>query len=119
MRNENKIIKETKLKNLPDISNWDISKVYGMNRMFANCCSVQIWPDISRWNTSNVEYMETMFENCKTISCKFFPDLSKWNVEKVKQSLWSPKDVDSQKIPRFKDRIYFSFEEELKNLNLS
>ena len=55
-----------------DISNWDVSNVKDMRRMFANS---EFNGDISKWNVSNVKYMNGMFE-----ASKFNRDISKWNI---------------------------------------
>jgi len=67
---------------LPDISNWDTSKVRNMSNIFRNCKKLKSIPDISNWNTSNVENMSNMFYNC--FSLKSLPDLSKWSCFSVK-----------------------------------
>ena len=43
-----------KLKSLPDISKWDVSKVEYMNKMFKKCKSLKSYPDFSKWNTSSL-----------------------------------------------------------------
>ena len=55
-----------------DISQWDVSSVADMSRMFENS---QFNGDISKWNVSNVTNMEWMFENSK-----FQGNIDKWNV---------------------------------------
>ena len=42
-----------KLKNLPDISRWDTSKVKTLSAMFYGCSSLEKLPDISCWNITN------------------------------------------------------------------
>ena len=42
------------LKSLPDISNWNTTKVTTMSFMFNSCSSITSLPDISNWNTTNV-----------------------------------------------------------------
>ena len=46
---------------LPDISNWDTSKVTDMSCLFGECSSLITLPDISKWDTSNVINMHSMF----------------------------------------------------------
>ena len=55
-----------------DISQWYVSSVADMSRMFENS---QFNGDISKWNVSNVTNMEWMFENSK-----FQGNIDKWNV---------------------------------------
>ena len=43
---------------IPDISNWNTSKVDNMNNMFYGCRALISLPDISKWNTSNVRQMK-------------------------------------------------------------
>ena len=38
------------LKELPDISNWNISNVNKILGLFAGCSSLKKLPDISKWN---------------------------------------------------------------------
>jgi surface protein len=87
-----------------DISNWNVSNVTMMNRMF--CCShfngnISSWNvinvidmnymfhhsefngDISQWNVSKVGDMQMMFRDSQ-----FNGDISKWNVSKV-ESMWA------------------------------
>ena len=47
----------SRLKSLPDISNWDTSNVNNMSNIFSSCKSLISLPDISKWNTSNVNNM--------------------------------------------------------------
>ena len=53
---------------LPDISNWNTSKVTNMSEMFSYCQSLVSLPDISNWNTSNVTNMSCMFYECKSLT---------------------------------------------------
>ena len=82
-----------------DISEWDVSNVISMERMFTKCkdleCDISKWDvsnvkdtfcmfylckkfncDLSDWNVSNIEDMNSMFEKCENLDC----DLEKWNV---------------------------------------
>ena len=49
------------LVSLPDISNWDISKVTSLKGVFYGCKSLSLLDDISKWNTSNVIDMSSFF----------------------------------------------------------
>ena len=69
------------LKTIPDISNWNTSKIIDMSRIFYNCRNLSIIPDISKWDTSNVIDMNRMFYNCASL--KSLPDISKWDTENV------------------------------------
>ena len=62
-----------------DISDWDVSNVKSMCRMFFSCKELKSVGDISGWDVSNVTDMSFMFTGCK----KFNQDISKWNVSKV------------------------------------
>ena len=61
-----------------DISQWNVSNVKNMNKMFFMCNKFNC--DISRWDVSNVETMEWMFYWCAEFNC----DLSRWDVSNVK-----------------------------------
>jgi surface protein len=60
-----------------DLSNWDVSNVTDMSRMFQN--AKQFNNDISSWNVSNVTNMREMFEIAK----QFNQDLNNWDVSSV------------------------------------
>ena len=66
-----------------DLSQWDVSNVKTMHRMFAGLSAkdklINI-SDISKWNVSNVENMNAMFAGFTNFNC----DLSGWNVSNVK-----------------------------------
>ena len=38
---------------LPDLSNWNISKITDMCFLFSHCFSLKSLPDLSKWDTSN------------------------------------------------------------------
>ena len=61
-----------------DISNWNVSEVQDMRRVFFGCRNLVC--DLSKWDVSNVETMDYMFFNCNT----FNSNLSGWDVSKVK-----------------------------------
>ena len=58
-----------------DISNWNVSNVTDMSRMFD---SSQFNGDISNWNVSNIENIEWMFAHSQ-----FNGDISNWDVSNV------------------------------------
>ena len=62
------------LLSLPEISKWNISKVYDMDGMFAWCSSLSSLPDISKWETKNVS-MKFMFLGCNNKIIKIFQNL--------------------------------------------
>ena len=66
---------------LPDISEWDISKVNDISFMFRNCSSLLEMPDISKWNTNEITNISGIFSNCSSL--KSLPDISKWNTNKM------------------------------------
>ena len=49
-----------------NVSEWDVSNVENMSRMFIDCEKFDC--DLSDWNTLNVKYADDMFFNCKNIS---------------------------------------------------
>ena len=100
------IFEETKFKYI-DISDWDVSEVTDMKRMFYMCKELKSVGDISKWNVSNVKSMRSMFYECDKLEsvgnlsywdvsnvtdmcyifawCESFnQDLSNWNVSKVR-----------------------------------
>ena len=69
------------LYSIPDISNWNTSKVTNMSYMFNECKSLLILPDISKWDISNVKNIKNMFARCSSLIS--LPDISKWNTENI------------------------------------
>jgi surface protein len=55
------------IKEIPDISKWDIISVYNMNYMFSECSALSKFPNISKWNPENIQNFDGMFKNCKSI----------------------------------------------------
>ena len=45
------------LRELPDISKWNTSKVESMNCMFYKCYNLMAFDGLSEWDTSNVTCM--------------------------------------------------------------
>jgi len=66
------------ISSLPDLSNWDTLNVTDMSFMFYKCKSLISLPDISKWKTSNVVYLHEMFRECKLLN--LLPDISKWDI---------------------------------------
>ena len=60
---------------------WDISNVYDISHLFANCSSLEILPDISNWNTKNINLMDAVFYKCSSL--KSLPNISNWNLSNV------------------------------------
>ena len=60
-----------------DISGWDVSKVLDMDSMFSGCKSFN--QDISNWDVSKVKFMSAMFSECRN----FNQDISRWDVSNV------------------------------------
>lgn len=70
---------DTKLKNIANIGNMNISKADGISYVFSNC-STLTQLDLSNWDTRNVQYMIGTFSGCTNlteINC------SGWNTSKV------------------------------------
>ena len=61
------------LLSLPDISEWNTSKVTNMSKMFC-CKNLKSLPDISEWNTSNVTDISGMLDGCDSLVN--LPDIS-------------------------------------------
>ena len=81
----------------PDISRWDVSKVYDMWGMFKNCKNFN--QDLSRWDVSKVENMYGMFWGCEN----FNQDLSGWNIQNVKyhDSMFNDCPIEEKFKPKF------------------
>ena len=62
-----------------DISEWDVSSVTDMSRMFAGVNDYAFNQDISNWNTSSVTNMGGMFYSSKS----FNQDISSWDTSSV------------------------------------
>ena len=62
-----------------DLSKWNVSNVTNMEKMFIGCRKFK-GIGLSSWDVSNVEDMSGMFKNCINLS----EDLSNWNVSNVK-----------------------------------
>ena len=60
-----------------NISNWNVSTVTNMHKMFINCTNFN--QDINSWNVSAVTNMNSMFYNCPV----FDQDISGWTVSSV------------------------------------
>lgn len=70
---------DTKLKNITNIGNMNVSKSDGISYVFSNC-SALTQLDLSNWDTSNIQYMIGTFSGCTNlteINC------SGWNTSKV------------------------------------
>ena len=79
--NKNKgIFQNTKFKYI-DISEWDVSNVKSMRKMFYCCKELESVGDISKWDVSKVTDMCGVFYKCKEL--KSVIDISKWDVSKV------------------------------------
>ena len=63
---------------MPDISKWNLSKVYNIAELFSKCSSLKELPDISKWNLSNVNCLTSLFFKCSSLIS--LPDISKWNL---------------------------------------
>ena len=55
-----------------DVSNWNVSEVQDMRRVFFDCHNLVC--DVSKWDVSNVESMSNMFYKCYKFDC----DLGNW-----------------------------------------
>ena len=80
------------LDKVPDVSNWDTSKVENMSNMFSEYCyyasnKLDKVPDVSNWSTSKVTNMSKMFHSFGPININSFvpsaPNVSNWNTSKV------------------------------------
>ena len=92
-----------------DISDWDVSNVTNIHRMFYMCKQLKSI-DISNWDVSNVEYTAYMFSSCMNLES--IGDISNWKVSKVNnmtnmfyccEQLKSIGDLSNWKVSRVKD----------------
>ena len=60
-----------------DINDWDVGNVQTMEKMFVNALNFN--QDLNKWDTSGVENMEGMFFGAES----FNGEIGNWNVEKV------------------------------------
>ena len=118
------IFEETKFKYI-DISDWDVSNVKSMRRMFYVCEELESVGNISNLNVSKVTDMSFMFGDCESfnqdlsswnvssvtnmygmfLNCKFFnQDISKWDVSKVryKINMFDNCPIKNEYKPKFK-----------------
>ena len=70
-----------KLKSVGDLSNWKVSKVENMRSIFAYCRRLKSVGDLSKWDVSSVENMDGMFYCCEKLES--VGDLSNWNISNV------------------------------------
>ena len=83
--NNTGIFEETKFRYI-DISDWDVSNVKSMRRMFFRCDELESVVDISKWDVSNVTDMRSMFYKCDELES--VGDISKWNVSNVTNMMY-------------------------------
>lgn len=75
------IFEETEFEYI-DVSNWNVSKVKDMYKMFNECYNLKYVGDLYNWDVSSVEDMSLMFNDCYNL--KTVGNLSKWNVSECK-----------------------------------
>ena len=88
------------LESVGDISKWDVSSVNDMQSMFAYCSKLKSVGDIFKWDVSNVTDMERMFYDY----CSFNQDISNWNVSNVRKhlSMFDYCQIKEEYKPKFK-----------------
>ena len=69
------------LKELPDISKWNLNPVIDIRHLFYGCKSLKKVPDISKWHTKNFVNIDHLFYGC--LSLEELPDISKWNTNNI------------------------------------
>ena len=115
---------DTKLKNITNIGNMNISKADGISYVFSNC-STLTQLDLSNWDTRNVQYMIGTFSGCTNlteINC------SGWNTSKVynmRAAFYNCKSLQTLPVRDWDSRsvMYmdnaFAYCESLTNLDVS
>ena len=58
------------LKNLPDISKWNINCVNDVNGLFSDCCSLSRVPDISNWFNEDDSHIENPTFDYSSLKCE-------------------------------------------------
>ena len=93
------IFEGTKFKYI-DISDWDVSEVTDMNRMFYMCKELKSVGNISGWDVSNVTDMSSMFYGCTY----FNQNISSWDVSSVtdKSCMFLDCPLKEEYKPKFK-----------------
>ena len=82
------------LTTINNISQWDVSNIYDLSNMFANCNNLTI--DISNWDTSSATNMIGMFAYCHNVNM----DLSGWDVAKVTRCVSFALDTPNWTLPK-------------------
>lgn len=99
-----------------DVSEWNVSNVEEMSRMFYKCKNLKSVGDISNWVVSNVKHMGNMFRECENLI--FIGDLSNWDVSRVESvnymfrdciNLKSIGDISGWDVSKVKDNMLFVF----------
>ena len=62
-----------------DVSNWDVSSVTNMSKMFSGCSKLTTL-DVSNWDVSKVTTFSATFQGCSNLETL---DVSKWDVSSV------------------------------------
>ena len=99
------------LKELPDISKWNVNNVIALNGLFFNCFSLISLPDISKWNIFNsyinnfISYLEPIINSTDEDEIKKVFELSSFlnktykndlYLENVKIQIFEPKSSDKE-----------------------
>lgn len=70
---------DNKLKEFPDVSDWDVSNVSESGDVFYNCAPVTIPPDVSKWDVRKFQNCYVFFSNLRNIVRP--PDIRNWKLE--------------------------------------
>ena len=62
-----------------------------MSEIFYYCSSLSSLPNISQWDTSKVEDISDIFYRCRSLST--FPDISKWSTSKLIKKMGPPAGI--------------------------
>ena len=95
---------------LPDISNWDTSKVKDMTFMFYNCSSLNTLPNIKKFKLDYVSNISGIFAECSNINS--IPDISNWFITitydlKFFDNYVIPFDKDFGDINEYEDNFFY------------
>jgi surface protein len=57
---------------------WDVKEVTNISFLFRECSKIKYLPDISNWNTNRIRDIKEIFLGCTKLES--LPDISKWNI---------------------------------------
>ena len=79
------------LRELPNLSRWNVENVVSMAGMFYNAKNIKSIPGIEKWNPIKLKTCSKMFFGCKSLKSSEVEKIEKWtNVEdKIKKEAYN------------------------------